>query len=314
MAHMVETMAYAGQVPWHGLGVEVSNDLTPMQMLEKAGLDWKVDEVPCYVNHNGTTVMTGQKSLLRSTDSKVLTTTGDGWHPVQNEEAFEFFNDFVGAGDMEMHTAGSLKDGKMVWALAKIKEAFELNNEDVIESYLLFSNPHEFGKCIDIRTTNVRVVCNNTLTFSLNTDSENVIRRNHRTAFDATEVKEALGIAKEKMEVYKEAAQFLSSKQYDDENVVDYFKRVFPVLTTKGEDSKKELSKSAKLAVDVLDTQPGADKSPGSWWNAFNAVTYLTNHEIGRSNDNRMVSNWYGANRKLNAKALETAVEFAEAS
>ena len=116
------------------------------------------------------------------------------------------------------------------------------------------------------------------------------------------------------MEVYKEAAQFLSSKQYDDENVVDYFKRVFPVLTTKGEDSKKELSKSAKLAVDVLDTQPGADKSPGSWQNAFNAVTYLTNHEIGRSNDNRMVSNWYGANRKLNAKALETAVEFAEAA
>ena len=39
MAHQVETMAYAGEVPWHGLGVEVSNDLTPNQMMKKAGLD-----------------------------------------------------------------------------------------------------------------------------------------------------------------------------------------------------------------------------------------------------------------------------------
>ena len=35
MAHQVETMAYAGEVPWHGLGVEVSNDLTPLQMMQK---------------------------------------------------------------------------------------------------------------------------------------------------------------------------------------------------------------------------------------------------------------------------------------
>ena len=29
MAHNVETMAYAGEVPWHGLGTKVIDDLTP---------------------------------------------------------------------------------------------------------------------------------------------------------------------------------------------------------------------------------------------------------------------------------------------
>ena len=42
MAHQVETMAYAGAVPWHGLGKEVLPDLTPEQMLYEAGLDWSV--------------------------------------------------------------------------------------------------------------------------------------------------------------------------------------------------------------------------------------------------------------------------------
>ena len=314
MAHMVETMAYAGEVPWHGLGTKVSNDLTPGQMLEVAGLDWEVDEVDSYVKYKGQNIPTGQKCLVRSTDSRILTTVGQGWHPVQNQEAFEFFNEFVAAGEMEMHTAGSLKDGQMVWALAKIKDGFELNGGDVVESYLLFSNPHQFGKCVDIRTTNVRVVCNNTLTFSLNQKAEDVVRRNHRTAFDADDVKVALGVAKEKMNTYKETAQFLSSKRAKDEDVVDYFKRVFPVLTTKGPDSKKELSKSATAALEVLHTQPGAEMSEGSWWQAYNAITFLTNHKIGRSNDNRVYSAWYGANKNLNVKALETAVEFAEAA
>ena len=50
------------------------------------------------------------------------------------------------AGDMEMHTAGSLQDGQIVWALAKVKDSFELFKGDTVESYLLFSNPHKYGE------------------------------------------------------------------------------------------------------------------------------------------------------------------------
>ena len=33
MAHQVETMAYAGELPWHGLGLKVSNELTTAMMM-----------------------------------------------------------------------------------------------------------------------------------------------------------------------------------------------------------------------------------------------------------------------------------------
>ena len=143
MAHEVETMAYAGELPWHGLGVPVSNDLTPAQMQQKAGLDWNVEKVDAFVNIGGQQVKTGQQALVRTSDNTILTNVGEGWNPVQNSEAFDFFTDFVMEGDMEMHTAGSLKNGQIVWALAKVKESFDLFGEDRVDSYMLFSNPHQ---------------------------------------------------------------------------------------------------------------------------------------------------------------------------
>ena len=316
MAHLVETMAYAGEVPWHGLGVPVSNDLTPAQMMEKAGLDWRVDEVDCYIKTRNGEVKTGQKALVRSTDDRILTTVGENWNPVQNSEAFEFFSEYVLAGDMEMHTAGSLKDGQMTWALAKVKDSFELFKGDKVDSYLLFSNPHQYGKSIDIRFTPIRVVCNNTLTFSLEQQAEKSVKVGHRVAFDASEVKRALGIATSKLNTYKEMAQFLGSKRYTQDNVIEFFNTVFPRTADKRVQGKAlavdTLSRNAKFCYDALEVQPGAEYAEGSWWQAFNAVTYVTDHVQGRNSDNRLYSNWFGGNELRKRNALKKALEMAE--
>ena len=42
MSHEVETMAFANEVPWHGLGNPVSNEMTPEEMMAAAGCDWEV--------------------------------------------------------------------------------------------------------------------------------------------------------------------------------------------------------------------------------------------------------------------------------
>jgi phage/plasmid-like protein (TIGR03299 family) len=316
MAHMVETMAYAGETPWHGLGVKVPADLSPAQMLEKAGLDWTVEKIPAFAEIGEKKVAVGWSALTRSSDERILGVVSNDWNPVQNHEAFEFFDEYCRAGDMEMHTAGSLRDGQIVWALAKIKDSFELFKGDQVDSYLLFTNPHKFGQCIDVRFTPIRVVCNNTLTLSLNQKADRVVKKNHRTVFDAAQVKEQLGIATEKLAKYKEMAAFLGSKKYKEESVTEYFNRIFPVIAYNKEKGpqRKELSKSATRALEVLHTQPGARFAEGSWWQAFNAVTYLTDHEIGRSADTRLQSAWFGANKNLKIKALETAVEMAEAA
>jgi len=316
MAHQVETMAYAGEVPWHGLGVPVSNDLTPQQMQQKAGLDWKVEKQDL-VTASGAKV-DGKQALVRTSDNKVLDVIGKGWNPVQNDEAFDFFSEYVLAGDMEMNTAGSLRDGNMVWALAKVKDSFTILGEDQVDSYLLFSNPHQYGKAIDVRFTPIRVVCNNTLSLSLGQQVEKSVSLNHRTQFNPDSVKETLGIASEKFQLYKETAEFLSTKRFTVESLVQYYNEVFPrTYQGKKEITVKDftdLSSNGQKAYEVLDTQPGAEFGEGTWWQALNSVTYLTDHQLGREADTRLTSAWFGANQSRKVKAVEKALEYATAA
>ena len=136
---------------------------------------------------------------------------------------------------MKMHTAGSLQDGKIVWALAKLDDEFKLFGGDRVESYLLFSNPHKFGSSIDVKFTPVRVVCNNTLTLSLQTGRENAagVKLNHKKAFDADKVKEMLGIANMKLGTYKEMAEALGKKKYKKAEVLTYIDSLFPTYSKK---------------------------------------------------------------------------------
>lgn len=317
MAHNIEMvdgkaqMAYVGETPWHGLGREVPSDLTPEQMLDAAGINWEVEKIKAYAKVGGKNIDVGRSALVRKSDNKILDIVSNDWNPVQNSEAFEFFNDFIAEGDMEMHTAGSLADGQIVWALAKVKDGFGLFGGDEVESYLHFTNFHKYGFSTDVRFTPIRVVCNNTLTLSLNTKVERFVKISHRREFNGDNVKLMLGIAQEKLAKYKEMAAFLGTKRYTNENMVDYFKRVFPVAG--GPDAKKELSKNAKVALSVVDTQPGADFARGSFWQLFNTVTYTADHLMGRTQDSRLTSAWYGNGRNMKTRALETAIEMANA-
>lgn len=307
------SMAWAGTPPWHEIGDEVPRDLTPVQMLKAAHIDWTVEKLPATVKVGKLDIPTGKFGLVRSSDNKVLDIVTGDWEPVQNEEAFEFFNDFIAAGDMEMHTAGSLKGGQIIWGLAKVKDSFELFGGDTVDSYLLFTNFHKYGFSTDVRFTPIRTVCWNTLSLALGTKVERAIKFTHRRKFDAELAKVMLGVAHEKLMKYKEMAAYLGSKQAKGEDIVEYFKRVFPVTGPKGKDSTKPMSKNALLAMDVLHTQPGHDFAEGSWWQPFNAVTFLTDHRIGRAADTRLTSAWYGYGQGLKTKALELAVDMANA-
>jgi phage/plasmid-like protein (TIGR03299 family) len=314
--HHMETMAYKRQVPWHSLGINAPSDADLDTMLELSGTNWEVAKFPSWVTVGNEFVETGQHALVRLSDKKVLTNVGADWNYTQNREAFEFFRKFCENGTAEIETAGSLKDGQYVWVLAKLKKGFKVCGKDEIQSYLLFTNPHVFGAAIDIRFTNIRVVCWNTMRFALKADSDAIVRVTHRARFNAEKVQQTLGIAEDRMNEYKEFAEFVSSKKFTKEAVQEYFSKVF-----NGGDAKKEKDKrwatretNADRAFKVLDAQPGANLGEGTWWQAFNAITFQLDHLYGEDRDNRLVNSWYGNGNNQKRLAAKLAVDFAKLS
>jgi len=316
MSHELEivngmaNMAYRESkgLPWHGLGTPVHDNMTPMEMMKAANLDWKVSKQPSFVEINGEKVLTGQEALVRESDGRILTNVSGAWKPCQNEQAFEFFNEFVSAGDMQMDTAGSLKDGQIVFAAADVNDGFTLFGGDEVKGYLLFSNPHVYGKSIDVKFIMTRVVCNNTLSMALTEKGQPAVRLSHRNNFNPEMVKELLGISHNRVAQFKDAAELLGSKKYSDKAFKTFLATVFGTSNQEG----KILSRTAERAFEIVETQPGADYAPKSWWNAYNAVTYMTDHEMGRSDDTRAAAAWFGHNAKRKLDALNVAVEMAE--
>jgi phage/plasmid-like protein (TIGR03299 family) len=317
-------MAYAGELPWHGLGVPVSNDMSAYEMMEAAQLNWTVKKVPMFrLNNNvieqdnlnqyhGGMLMKNKMALIREEDNTELDVVGKNWHPVQNQESFDFFYDWVEEGKMEMHTAGSLSNGKIVWILAKVNETFEVVKDDVVESYMLFTNPHSFGTSLNVRFTPIRVVCNNTLQLALGQHS-NGIRLDHTKKFDPHMVKDALGLATNSMIQYSDQAKHLVNKMSTKESRDEYFSKLFPMTHHEQEVKGYVRSKKAAYANRLHNNgTPGAGLVKDSWWDTFNTVTYMYDHKLGKSNASRVRSSWYGDASKSKQEALTKALQYAD--
>jgi len=343
MAHQVETMAWANDEPWHGLGVKVPATLTPLEMQEAASLDWTVSKRPSYTIDapewsEDVGLIQADKTfhIVRDSDNQILSHCGRDYIPIQNEDVFKFFKRFTEAGHMTMETAGSLKNGGEIWGLAKISEDFELVGEDQIKGYLLINQPHIVGRSMIIKLTPIRVVCNNTLTFALGSAGAS-FRIPHVKAFGDEAIRaaeEALGLSGERMAEFKEAATFLTKKKAKHSDFLEYVGEVYQPTMIADYRRDQELKAQGKLigelpplvenfnkypnlAVEALKHAPGASlkSSRGTWWGALNAITYVEDHlHESEIPGNTLHSAWFGAAANRKSRALDLAVRYAKAA
>jgi phage/plasmid-like protein (TIGR03299 family) len=311
----IETITLANEVPWEGVGFPISNYLTPKQMLVKAGLDWEVKKIPLWGNVNGLPVQAEHYLLVRNTDGAILDEVTESWQPCQNQDAFDIFTSFVKNGDLKMEVAGSLKNGKIVWALAKVNQkSFTLFGGDIIDSYLLFSNPHLFGQIISVKFSPIRRISSTTLTIRLENYDMDTTRLTHRRKFDGETVRQLLKLSEKSLDDYKEWALVVGKKKIKNIRIVEsYFKKVFPSAREKRHDIfHDDISIPAAKCMEIYKTQRGSQFAPNTYWQAWNAINFYLDHCSGRSIDNRLMSSWFGDARKTKMRATLIARELSE--
>ncbi|KKL12668.1 hypothetical protein LCGC14_2533470 [marine sediment metagenome] len=329
MVAAIETMAYEkSQVPWHGIGVPVKSDLSPAQILKAAKLDWTVSKQKMVLQDNPKIVVPDKFALCRDSDNKVLSVVGKVYRPVQNKDAMDFFKKFTAAGHMTMETAGALWDGRYIWGLARVGQDFKLGKDDEVRGFLLLSSPHVHGKAMVIQFTPIRVVCWNTLSMALGVDLKgkgDAFRMPHTQEFnDAMKLRaeEALGLAKEQMIEFREACEVLSKKRAKPEQVEKYFCEVVnfdPKADTvkkkkgkkKGDPDEVKEPRIIPKFREALTHAPGQQlpTALGTFWGAFNAVTYVVDHQLGRARDTALRNAWMGHTANIKRRALTLALK-----
>ncbi len=320
---------FAGEVPWHGLGTQVSSVVTAEEAIKLAHLDWEVGVFPVSVNSdNGVFEINDSKAIARLDSSTkqietVFGVVGNYYTPIQNHEAFDFFDSVVGEGKARYEVAGSLGKGETIWILARILDGdirIE-GTDDISRKYLLLSNSHNGKRSLKLFFTPVRVVCQNTLNFAFGNRqdvSEGVnIRHFPNIQNKVIEAKKILGFAVSGFELAEQAFNALNKYQFNTEKVKEYVNKVFETDQRLKKDGT--LSVRLKNQLDVVTTLFDAPENnlpgiSGSAWSAYNAVTMFADHikpVSGVKDDpsRKLSSVWLGGSAQLKQKALNDALE-----
>lgn len=313
------TKTKAVAAPWVGLGEPVDANMTAAAMRKAARQDYTVSKRPiCFTDSKGKLIAIKDKyAIVRDSDDKMLSIVGSVYKPVQTELVFSFFHDFVKEAKMKMESAGALGDGKFVWAMARVTGAdFSIGKRDGIRNYLLLCSPFEHGKALQMFYTNVREICENMFTMpidaSLRGGKGHAFRMPHTKNFEVEkeEAKRVLGLITAQSKEFKGVAELLSKTKCTKEQAQKYFMTVLG----KGPDPKRTPAAFPKYTA-ALEFAPGADlpSAKGTWWGALNAVSYVVDHEQGRSRDTALKNAWLGNQSKLKRRALRLALEGAGA-
>ncbi|MBN6104423.1 DUF932 domain-containing protein [Xanthomonas sp. CFBP 8703] len=310
--HLIETMAYAGEIPWHGLG----NRLAPRQPIDvwkrQAGMDWKIEEAEVrYVagSHNLGVIhaFPEQKVLYRSDTRLPLSVVSKRFQVVQPGQILEFYRDLTSSNGFELETAGVLREGRKFWALARTGQSATLKGRDKVNGYLLLATACDGTLATTAQFTSVRVVCNNTLSIALG-NASGAIKVPHRSQFDPDVVKRQLGITVSSWDGFVARMKALVERPVDPDSVEVLLRRV---LTYAAPDGKAAVVNEQALA-NVRSLYEGGGRgalmasSRGTAWGLLNSVTeFIDHHRRARSDDHRRDAAWFGQGAAIKQRAWD---------
>lgn len=329
MAHEIDfsrgkaAMAYKGETPWHGLGEQLPENQPIEVWQEAAGLDWELKKYPVMFGPDASKEYANRVVLARSDTMVPLgVVSSSHFKIVQPGQILEFYRDLVEQYGYSLETAGSLKGGARVWALANLGKTFRAGKDDKLKSYLLLATGMDGKFATTCKLTSVRVVCNNTLTMaipeagkknSFKDIDQGVIRIRHSAEFNAEDVKVDLGLAPKQVKKFESLVQSLADYRLTQDQAQDYFAEVLLKGKDPSDESMEKLDNKLSDLMLAYQKGPGSDLSgaKNTLWGAVNAFTYLTDHISGRGTDSRLNRAWFGSNERLKNRALRTAAGLA---
>ena len=314
--------AYGQNVPaWHGLGVVVDGTMTSGEALEKASLAWHVDLERVFTAQGlqvPDTYVTVRQDLPVNDERRILGSVGNRYTPIQNRDAFALGDAIIGESGAQYDTAGSLKNGRVVWMLAKLPEPVKVK-DDTLQHYLLLRTSHDGSSALTVNLTDIRVVCWNTLTAALGRGDEHQVRvrhtRNAKVRID--DARRVLGLATKHFREHTGRMTALAETPIDHRFVEAFAQTMYP--DPDGENASPTRAQNARASIRALygGRQAGANQRAisGTAYGLYNAFTAYLDHDASRPenskrdtrklDESRFESTLYGNNARKRQRGFD---------
>lgn len=321
MAHQIsvhnavaEVVSGRGMTPWHKLGTVVQGLMTSAEALKAAHLDWEVVSLPVFVNGQQLPFPTeensdGYQAICRGdaadSESGCLGIVKGRYEPIQNAEAFNFFDHLIGQGKAVYDTAGALRGGRQVWLLAKVDGEIGICG-DAHRQYALMLTSHDGSYAMQVTWVLERVVCANTLSIAL-CGAQNTCKVRHTASWKDKEAEAArvLGLGEHYFKTVQESLAKLHSQLLTPEQMAQFTELLLPA---KVEDGKPVPTRTANIRAEIDRLFDRGDGNKGqSRWDALQAVTDYADHfsTLRGENSTRLESATFGAAAQLKQRAFD---------
>jgi phage/plasmid-like protein (TIGR03299 family) len=334
------SMMYVDDPPWHRLGTQLKESATAAVAIKAANLDWTVVKRSLLAFDGKVSHPIPDRFAIVREDwygqpKPIFGIVGSEYTPLQNRDAFSFFDDIVGQGAAIYHTAGALGEGERVWILAKLPEEMRVLGEDIAHKYLLLANSHDGSSAVQIKFTPIRVVCQNTLSMAL--AEGRTLRVPHlRNLRDRMEqATEVLGIIRRRYQAIELKFRAMAQVKLSDQQVQQYLEQVWPNPPREPEEPRdrrydEALAKARAnraWAEHFCHSGTGVEIKGvrGTLWAAYNGVAELVDHRQATqrggqgslfgngqdaAEDRRLQSIWFGEGYSAKVRAYRAACEW----
>lgn len=314
MPDEVDTMFSVREVPWHGLGKVLPEEVDAAGAIVEAGLDWKASII-------GLTTVTGAAvpnnyGVVREDTGAVLSVVGNRYRIFQNSQVAEFATDLLDSADLKFVTGGALREGARIWLLARLPEDVLIGGVDAVTPYLLLANGHDGLLSLTVLDTPVRVVCSNTLRAAIS-GATRAYKVKHTTSMEGRiqEARKALRMSFRYYEAFTEFMTGLANTNITDTQVEAAVNDMFalPNPNTSTEEERANVAKRRLALLGLYANSPTVDR--GTVYGAYNAATEWYDHYKNARRTmkpqaiERHVENvWYGDGVEFKDKALDLLV------
>lgn len=280
MSHEFESGVFANEPAWHGLGVvhmeTESGKLYADEALRKGGLNWRVFKEPVIRKD---VPVAGKFYTVRESDDAVLGIVGPTWEPVQNEDGFNFLNELVDSGELEIETAISLKGGRKVAILARRPDEILIAGETVIP-YVAFLNGHDGATSAQMFTTPVRMVCANTVNMAVaGAGAFYRMRHTKNVHVKLADAREALQISFDYTDELARLGEWMAETKISDYEFAQFLNSLVPV--PEDEEKKAAITRAEARQEEIRELYKESDNLGnirGTRWGVFNAVAEWIDH------------------------------------